>query len=495
VSAWVLLHASTLRWLGVHFAGSLLHAGLLAVAVVLLTRGLWPRVTLERVLAALATPPRPAAIPLALVATAALGFMAVERRLDVSILSATLFGLGSYGLAGLYLDRDRFHRALPAALLLVALLPFGDQADTYLGFTARVWTARVVAGVLAALGRGALSVETILVLENGAAHVDVPCSGVRSLWTGLLFFLAATCVLGRRPGARWALVGIAHAGLLLGENLLRVGAVVLLAAGMGLREVAEVLHAPIGVLGFALACAMTLGALRRWVPGEEGKRQKAKGKSEKSEPESEPERARISIRPLPFAFCLLPFALSALLLVLAALHTRRPAAASPPPPPRLELPAAIETSPLPLTVAEVDLFRRWGGAADKRRFRAGDREGALLAVFSRSWRAHHAPEVCLAGSGVRVEALRDLAWGGGASVRVASADGGRRTAVYWFQSPSRTTSDLASRIWDEIAGRERRWVQISLLVDAPLAIDSPEGRALVDAIRGAAARALAEENP
>src|SRR5262249_13380101 len=128
-------------------------------------------------------------------------------------------------------------------------------------------------------------------------------------------------------------------------------------------------------------------------------------------------------------------------------------------------PASLDTRPLPLTVAETDLFRRWGGAADKRRFRSGDREGSLLAVFSRSWRAHHAPEVCLAGSGVRVEAPRDLALDRDVVIRVASADGGRRTAVYWFQSPSRTTADLASRIWDEIAGRERRWVQISLLVD------------------------------
>jgi exosortase O len=474
VGAWLGLHASTLRWLGAHFAGSPLHAGLLVVALALLARGVGPRAGAGEVARALSRRPRAAAVPLALVVLAALGFLVVERRLDVSILSALLFGVGSYGLAGLYVDGDRFRRALPAALLLIALLPFGDQADTYLGFTARVATARVVAAALAACGQGALPVETILILENGAAHIDVPCSGVRSLWTGLLFFLAATCLLRRRLGARWALIGILLAASLLVENLARVAAVVLLAAGLGLRRAAEVIHAPLGVLGFALACGLALALLRRFVPAvDEGAAAAAR-----------PRRAR-GLAPL----------LAGSLLALTALHARRPAAAAPPPPPRLALPGALVAQALPLTVGETDLFRRWGGAADKRRFRLGEHEGTLLAVFSRSWRAHHAPEVCLAGSGVRVEDLHDLALDAGAVVRVAAADGGRRTAVYWFQSPSRTTGDLAARIWDDVSGRERRWVQISLLIDAPLAIESPEGRALVDSIRGAAALALAQERP
>ena len=474
LGAWLVLHASTLRWLGAHFSGSPLHAGLLVVALALLARGVGPKAGAAQVVAALSRAPRAAPAPLALVGFAALGFVLVERRLDVSILSATLFGLGGYGLAGLYVDRDRFRRALPSALLLVALLPFGDQADTYVGFSARVATARVVAAVLAACGQGALPVETILILENGAAHIDVPCSGVRSLWTGLLFFLAATCLLRRRIGARWALVGILHAALLLVENLVRVAVVVLLAAGLGLRGVAEVVHAPLGVLGFALACALSLALLRRFVPAVEDGAAPA-------------ERRRGSRALAP--------ALAGCLLALTLVHARRPAAAAPPPPPHLELPATMEARALPLTVGETDLFRRWDGAADKRRLRVGDREGTLLAVFSRSWRAHHAPEVCLAGSGVRVEDLHELSLDAGAVVRVAAADGGRRTAVYWFQSPSRTTGDLAVRIWDDVSGRERRWVQISLLIDAPLAIESPEGRALVDAIRAAAARALAEERP
>ena len=96
---------------------------------------------------------------------------------------------------------------------------------------------------------------------------------------------------------------------------------------------------------------------------------------------------------------------------------------------------------------------------------------------------------------MRVEGLRAVALGGGDTVRVAAADGGARTVVYWFQSPDRTTGDLAARVWEDVSGREHRWVQVSLVVDAPLDVTSPEGLALVADLRAAVARALTEESP
>ena len=45
----------------------------------------------------------------------------------------------------------------------------------------------------------------IIVLENGVAQVDVPCSGLKSLGTGTLFLLAATSMEDRKLGGRWLL--------------------------------------------------------------------------------------------------------------------------------------------------------------------------------------------------------------------------------------------------------------------------------------------------
>jgi exosortase O len=471
-SAWVFLHAPVIGWLGARFVGSPLHAGIVVGAAALLLRGL-RGIRPRDALSALARPPRRAPVPVALVAGAAVAVAFCERRFGPTTLSAVLAGLGAYGLSGLYLDAARFRRALPAALLLTFLLPFGEQADTYFGFAARAFSARTAAGLLQAIGKPTATVETLLLLENGVAHVDVPCSGARSLWTGLIFFLAATCLLGRRPGARWLLAGLVHLALLVAENVVRVAAVVLLAVALDLPHVAEILHAPIGVLGFTLACALTLFVLRRFVPAP---------------------AALAAVAPAPPAPPAFAPAMAVALFALALARGPRAAIAGAPPF-HLDLGPSIAADPLPLSVAEGDLFRRWGGAADKRRFRAGAVRGSVLAVFSRTFRAHHAPEVCLAGSGVRVEGLRAVSVGGDDTVRVADADGGRRTAIYWFQSPGRTTGDLAARVWEDVSGREHRWVQVSIIVDAPLDVASAEGRALVADLRAAVARALTVESP
>src|SRR5205807_1363606 len=85
----------------------------------------------DRPRAPLAMRPRLAPVPLALAAGVTIIYLLNERFLDVSLLSATCFGVASYGLIGLYLPCGAWVRGLPAALLLVAVLPFGEQADTW----------------------------------------------------------------------------------------------------------------------------------------------------------------------------------------------------------------------------------------------------------------------------------------------------------------------------------------------------------------------------
>jgi exosortase O len=415
--------------------------------------------------------------PLMLVVGAALGYLWAERYLDVSLLGAALFGLGSYGLWGLYVDGRRWRQGLLAALLLIGVLPFGDQADTYAGFALRALTAQSVGRGLAALGIAAVPAETLLVLENGVAHVDIPCSGVRSLWAGALFFLGATWMERRQLDTGWLGCGVVFGVLLLGANGARVTAIVLLAVVAGQRKAAEVLHAPLGLMGFAAACAATL-ALLRW-----------------TRPAAEP-GAREGVREgrgrPGLAVLLGVFALAC-----AASHVRRPLPPARGPAPGLALPGDMVIEPLPLTAVEGDLFRRFGGQADKRRFRWHGHEGTLLVVFSRSWRAHHVPEFCLASNGIRVDRLERVELGAG-QVRVATLDQGRRGAVYWFQSPGRVTDDMLGRIWGDVWGGERRWAEVVLLFEEPIGKEALSGsqgsaRELVDLVRRAVAQGLMEK--
>jgi exosortase O len=150
-------------------------------------------------------------------------YLLAERFLDINTLSATLFGLATYGLLGLWLRPAYWRAGLPAALLLIGALPFGEHMDTFIGYPLRIATARLVSQGLAGLGYPNLGVDTILVFENGVSQVDNPCSGVKSLWTGALFFLAATWIDRRPINRRWLLAAVVFAGLLMVAKLGRTG--------------------------------------------------------------------------------------------------------------------------------------------------------------------------------------------------------------------------------------------------------------------------------
>src|SRR5512136_508599 len=91
-------------------------------------------------------------------------YLAVERFLDINTLSASLFGLATYGLLGLWLEPRRWRQGLLAALLLIGTLPFGEHMQTFIGYPVRILTATAVRDGLATAGVASISMDTILVL-------------------------------------------------------------------------------------------------------------------------------------------------------------------------------------------------------------------------------------------------------------------------------------------------------------------------------------------
>ncbi|MGB2773546.1 MAG: archaeosortase/exosortase family protein, partial [Anaerolineae bacterium] len=210
-------------------------------------------------------PPRLHWPPLLLALGASLGFLIVERFLDVNSFSAVLAGLATYGLLGLWMPLPAWRRSLPVALLLIGVLPFGDHLQTFIGYPMRIVTAAIVRDGLAAVGVHTVGVDTILVFENGISQVDIPCSGVKSLWSGMMFLLAATWIRHKPINLRWLLVAGVFGGLLFAANLARVAALVVVGPVAGWPLLAEMLHLPLGVLGFVAACAAAVALLDRWV--------------------------------------------------------------------------------------------------------------------------------------------------------------------------------------------------------------------------------------
>ncbi len=425
-----------------------------------------------------ASRPRPYMPALAMALGGAAGFILAERNLDINTLSATLFGLATYGLVGLWMNPTSWRGGLPAALLLVGTLPFGEHMQTFIGYPLRIATARLVSAGMAALGYPNLGVDTILVFENGISQVDNPCSGVKSLWTGALFFLAATWIERRPVNRRWLLAAIGFALLLVAANLGRVALLVAFGQALDQRLLAEMLHVPLGVIGFSAACGAALLMLRWAGP---------------TAPLDTPDGAPVALAALPSrgAAWLAPL----LILVLAGLGSLvapLPSPAEASTPLQWHLPSGLSTEAWPLTSGELDWLTDDGaslGNVTGNRWRIEWRglSGSLLIVSSSDWRAHHRPERCFTVYGLQVQTSMPELVEPDFPVRLLELGIERGqpvySAAYWLQSSSQVTDDYAARIWDDLAPQPETWVLVTVLFDEPVDMQAPDTQELFSALR------------
>ena len=413
-------------------------------------------------------------------------YLAVERFLDVNTLSASLFGLASYGLLGLWMEPRRWREGLPAALLLIGALPFGEHMQTFVGYPMRVLTAAIVRDGLAAVGVGSIGVDTILVLENGVSQVDLPCSGVKSLWTGTLFLVAATWIERRRINLHWILTALAFAGLLFTANVARVGVLVVVGQVAGWQLAAKMLHVPLGVMGFVAACAAAVALLQLGRRSAQDARAACGGRAD---------NAAVALdRPMWLAPVL-----GVTILGMALAYTPRPHTGLVQPPPAWEFPANLVTEPMPLKPDEVEWLTRGGAeSADRRRFEwrgeTGPISGSMILVTSTTWRAQHRPERCFEVYGLSIDDSRTHLVAPDFPARFVSlgdGDGhGLVSATYWFQSVDGTTDDYATRMWADLAPERDRWVLVTVLFDEVRDPGAADVQAFYTALHEAVGRGL-----
>ena len=473
LAAWLWLYRPLAVYLGIIFTrqdfrtNQILLAGILFLLLWQLWQAKqWPR---------LDSRPRLAGWPLLLALGGSAAFLLVERFLDVNTLSAALFGLASYGLLGLWLAPERWRAGLPAALLLIGVLPFGAHLQTFIGYPLRIATAGVVEQGLAAAGVGSVSVDTILVFENGVSQIDLPCSGVQSLWTGALFLLAATWMERRALNGRWLSVAALFVALLLVANLARVAILITVGPVLGWELAAQMLHVPLGILGFGAACAAAVVLLRR-IP-RQYPQQGATGHTTK--------------RPSWLAPTLL-----GIIFIASFFYAERPAAGLTSEAAQWNWSTALATEPMPLKADEREWLVRDGAeSADRRRFQMGELSGSMILISSRTWRAHHRPERCFEVYGLHLEESRTIFSEKQQPVRFVSlgrsGEQAQLTAVYWFQSADQITDDYATRIWADLTPQRERWVLVSVLLDQPVDSLDPDLVQLVELLQGTVGESFA----
>jgi exosortase O len=333
--------------------------------------------------------------------------------------------------------------------------------QTFIGYPLRLVTAQIVQSGLHWLGITTIGVDTILVFETGISKIDLPCSGIKSLWTGALFFFAATWIERRPVNTRWLLAAFHFTLLLLAANLVRVAVLVTVGQAAGMRLLAEMLHVPLGVLGFAGACAAAVWMLR-WA-GEFSSARSAKIPGSPATPK-------------PAWFTPL---LAASILALALLYTPRPETALAQSAQVWNFSEELHTEPWALSQEESNWLEISGvEQAERWRFTWQDLNGSMLFIRSTSWRAHHRPERCFEVYGLQVDEAATMLVRQAFPLRALSLGSSRQTdlytAVYWLQSANLTTDDYASRIWADLAPQRETWVLVTILFDEAVELHTPQ---------------------
>ncbi|MEO0836982.1 MAG: exosortase O [Cyanobacteria bacterium J06642_3] len=390
--------------------------------------------------------------PVLLMLAGELGAIALKWTINIPQLTLLCFIIGSYGLLGLFLSPSSWKKGLSFALIAACTLPFAIAFNSGLGFPVRVITAHAVAQTLSDFHLSAASSHDIIVMENGIAQVDLPCSGMKSLWTGTIFLLGATWLEKRKIGWRWVMVAIANLFSLVVVNILRVFTLVVLIEVVQQRQIAEVLHVPLGILGFVLASAITWRLLQT-VP----RYQDLQADLHKA---IAPEKWS----PISQDFKWLIIAVMAIGLV----GQINPNQSETTDVQNLHLPKSIVTETLPLTQTETNFFDNPANPlVQKLRFQTEDLTGSMLMVASDTWQAHHPPELCFLGNGFKVDSMNSQILNDQINARWLNLQNGSLSATYWFQSAHSTTDDFVERIWDHLTQHQKTWVMVSVLFDSP----------------------------
>ncbi len=425
-------------------------------------------------------------IPLLLILSSSGGAIAISWLLNISQLKAVFFFLGLYGILGLFLDSLIWQKNLPTAILIAIILPHATQFSNGLGVPVRILTANVVEKILSQWHITAISSQEIVVLENGIAHIDAPCSGLKSLWTGLLFLLTATWLEGRIIGLKWVLVCASTITLLVVNNIIRVLILVILNHVINQPIFAKILHLPLGVLGFIFACSLSWLMLK-FVPIapssliKEELFQENHKIEQPSLPNSLSHRRGGIIEFLPnptgrgvgvraiyqgglHSQKIIITSLIMLFLIMPQLQYNQQIKLAIAP---LKFPETFTIEKLDLTPIEEKFFsnQEFPTIAEKKRFIYGKITGSLITVFSTSWQSHHLPEVCLITSGLKIDKVEKKQLNKDVLGRWLTLQNGQLSATYWLQSLQQTTDDLLLRMWAEITNKNHTWVLISIVFD------------------------------
>ena len=408
-------------------------------------------------------PKKPLSAPV-LCLIASCGLLSIFTFSILQQLSASFALLGLYGcfssLASV--SPTLWRKGLIMAGLSALALPFALVPGTGMGFYLRLLTADAAAQLLALIGHSSLEAHDVLIFDNGIAQVDLPCSGLKSLFTGTGFFFLASLIMRREANIKWIIGYSIFAILLVVANAFRVTILIWVSEIMQHRDIAETIHMPLGLMLFCAVCMSGVFILHKLKPMKLAKDEVIAVESR-------------SIIPALTLSVLAGFMLLATSDMLPRNNLSGPS--------DITLPKVLDAQTVALTPTETRFFgARDQTSAKKWMFEYHGFSGSMLVVRSGAANGLHAPEVCMLGNGISVDQMETRIFNSG-KYRHLTVDNGRRNAVYWMQSERTITDDFRKRLGDFILGGQDDWVMVTILFDERLNLaESPNNKTSLDTL-------------
>ncbi len=377
--------------------------------------------------------------------------------LHYNIISAAAFFFSFYFISSIYLNRIIWKRLGWLLGIITLTLPFSYHLQTFLGFPIRLFTAKIVSALFNLFGIGSFTDSSVIITENNATSIDLPCSGIKSLYTGAILMLLIYFVKNARFSLKLCGISLAFMGSLLIMNIWRVFSLTFIYDVLELKQLGDVIHIALGVTGFSLSFILL------WIL---------------SEKYSSAASLHFTRPPLfiknPKTQLSLNYLLSLVSIFLVIdLYLSYAAISYPQPIPSLKASSFNN----PVSIGEI-VLKEDDFTPKEKNFFAGkevllskkytgelsyaDLKGLpfnLLIIKSKSWRTHHNPELCLQGLGHKIE-KSELFHLAGINVRKLTLNNHTGSAFYWFTDGAKTLADFSDRVWEGILRKNTPWTLI-----------------------------------
>lgn len=392
--------------------------------------------------------------------------------LKYQIISASVMIIGAYALLGMYIERQVWKRGFFIVGIIALSLPFAEHIQTFLGFPIRLFTAKVVSTMMSFIGLISVSDASVIITENNATSIDVPCSGIKSIYTGIIVLLTIFFLKRVKWSLRLLAVVIIYFLLLLIFNIWRVFSLVYIYDVLSFPAFGNAIHVGIGIIGFVASTLILWHLVDKY----------AIKVVEQNDLQVQKER---SYKKLYFIVLLMiALILDTSYIIFWAGKNQQ-----------------IQSSSIVFSVPNLELQETPFNQQEEQFFVNRDiefskkytgetksgRAFSLLLISSKSWRDYHNPELCLQGVGYQIDdseiiQLADL------RIRKLSLNGGKDTVLYWFVSKNKSAVDYSERVWEGIKNPEQVWTLVEVGFQGPVDLKNSDIAELVEYLHASVQR-------